>query len=77
VPHGKIMVQRYLNGELHFRYGTEELSYTRLPERPQPKTKPKQKKRTTSKHLKEQYVVPAKRAWQGFQFGKGSPWAQS
>jgi hypothetical protein len=77
VPREKLLVLRYLNGELHFRYGPEELSYTLLPERPQPKTKRKQKKRTTSKHLREQYIAPAKRAWQGFQFGKGSPWAQS
>jgi hypothetical protein len=77
VPREKILVLRYLNGELHFRYGPEELRYTLLPERPLPKTKPKQKKRTTSKHLREQYVLPANRAWLGFQFGKGSPWAQS
>lgn len=76
VPRQKIKVQQYLNGELHFRYGTEELSYTLLPERPLPKTKPQQKKRTTSKHLSEPYVLPTNRAWQGFQFGKGSPWAQ-
>ena len=43
VPREKIMVQRYLNGELHFRYRTEELGYTLLPERPQPK--PSRRKR--------------------------------
>lgn len=77
VPRGKILVLRYLNGELHFRYGSEELSYTLLPARPQPKAKPKKKNRTTSKHLSEPYVMPTSRAWQGFQFGKGSPWARS
>ena len=77
VPREKIKVQQYLNGELHFRYGTEKLSYTLLPERPPPKTKPKNKQRTTTKHLREAYVMPANRAWQGFQFGKGSPWARS
>jgi transposase len=77
VPREKIKVQQYLNGELHFRYGTEELSYTLLPERPQPLSKPKKKKSTTSKHLVEQYAMPTNRAWQGFQFGKGSPWARS
>ena len=77
VPRQKIMVQRYLNGELHFRYGPEELGYTPLPERPQPKSKAKKRKPSTSRNVMEQYVMPANRAWQGFQFGKGSPWAQS
>lgn len=77
VPRRKLMVLRYLNGELHFRYASEELSYSLLPERPQPKTKPKKKNRTTSKHLSEPYLMPMNRAWQGFQFGKGSPWARS
>jgi hypothetical protein len=30
---GKVRVQRYLNGELHFRYGEQELRYALLPER--------------------------------------------
>ena len=77
VPRGKIMVQRYLNGELHFRYGTEELGYTLLPERPQPQSKPKKRKPTTRRNTVEQHLLPANRAWCGFQFGKGSPWARS
>jgi hypothetical protein len=77
VPREKILVLRYLNGELHFRYGTEELSYTLLPERPQPKSKAKKRKPSTSRNIREQYLMPANRAWQGFQFGKGSPWARS
>jgi transposase len=75
VPRGKIIVQRYLNGELHFRYGTEQLSYTLLPERPQPNSRPKKRKPTTGKNSTEQCLRPANRAWRGFQFGKGSPWA--
>ncbi len=77
VPREKIKVQQYLNGELHFRYRTADLSYTLLPERPQPQAKPKKKNRTTSKHLSEPYVLPTNRAWQGFQFSKGSPWIPS
>jgi hypothetical protein len=33
---GRVRVQRYLNGEMHFRYGRQDLRYTLLPERPQP-----------------------------------------
>jgi hypothetical protein len=77
VPRGKIMVQRYLNGELHFRYGPEELRYTLLPERPQPKSKAKKRKPSTSGNILGQYLMPANRAWRGFQFGKGSPWPRS
>lgn len=77
VPRGKIIMQRYLNSELHFRYGPEELSYTLLPERPQPKSKAKKRKSTTGRNIMEQHLMPANRAWRGFQFGKGSPWARS
>jgi len=33
---GRVRVQRYLNGEMHFRYGRQDLRYTLLPEQPQP-----------------------------------------
>ena len=71
------MVQRYLNGELHFRYGTEELSYTLLPERPQPKRRPKKSKPTTGRNIMAEQLLPSNRAWRGFQFGKGPFWARS
>jgi Helix-turn-helix domain len=74
---GKVTAQRYLNGELHFRYRGQELSYTLLPERPQPKSKQKKKKRAPGPSFMEQHLMPANRAWRGFQFGKGSPWARS
>ena len=36
-PKGKVLVRRYLNGELHFCYGERDLAYTLLPERPKEK----------------------------------------
>lgn len=72
---GRIRVQRYLNGELHFRYGEQELRYTLLPERPQPlsKTRKTKQQRTGVKP----YVPPRNHAWRRFQFGKGAPWLSS
>lgn len=71
---GAVRVQRYLNGELHFRYGERELQYTLLPERPQPAVKQKLRKRAVD--LREKYVPPTGHVWRSFQFGKGSPWAR-
>lgn len=31
---GKVMVRKYLNGELHFNYRGEDIGYEKLPERP-------------------------------------------
>ena len=69
---GRVRVQRYLNGELHFRYGQQELRYTLLPERPQPLNKPK-KSRQRRNGVKP-YVPPRDHPWHRFQFGKGAPW---
>ena len=69
---GRVRVQRYLNGELHFRYGQQELRYTLLPERPQPLSKTK-KTRRRGEGVKP-YVPPRDHAWRRFQFGKGAPW---
>ena len=69
---GRVRVQRYLNGELHFRYGQQELRYTLLPERPQPLSKAK-KPRQQRNGVKP-YVPPRNHAWRKFQFGKGAPW---
>lgn len=74
VGKGTVRVQRYLNGELHFRYGDCELQYTLLPERPQPAVKQKLRKRAVG--LREKQVPPAHHAWRSFQFGKGSPWVR-
>src|ERR1051325_5627471 len=41
---GKVLVQRYLDGSLHFRYREQELRYTILPQRPQPAVKPPKRK---------------------------------
>ena len=74
VPQGKVLVRRYLNGELHFCYDDRDLAYTLLPERPKPKTvvKIKSKKRNGVKP----YVPPANHHWRNFNFGKGPPWAR-
>lgn len=69
---GRIRVQRYLNGELHFRYGQQELRYTLLPERPQPLSKAK--KTRQKRNGVKPYVPPRNHAWRRFQFGKGTPW---
>ena len=45
VPKGKLLVRRYLNGELHFCYADRDLVYTLLPERPKRKTVIKIKQR--------------------------------
>jgi transposase len=70
-PREKIKAQRYLNGELHFRYGKEELSYRLLPERPRPAKKTKRKQPSSS--IMEKYVPPPNHAWRSFKFGKGAP----
>jgi hypothetical protein len=69
---GRVRVQRYLNGELHFRYGQQELRYTLLPERPQPLSKAKK-----SNKRRQPYRPPRNHAWRKFQFGKGAPWLSS
>ena len=43
VAKGKVLVRRYLNGELHFCYQQRDLVYVLLPERPKPKTVDKMK----------------------------------
>lgn len=72
VAKGRVRVQRYLNGELHFRYGQHELRYTLLPARPQPLSKAK-KTRQRRDGVKP-YVPPRNHSWRKFQFGKGAPW---
>lgn len=69
---GRVRVQRYLNGELHFRYGQQELRYTLLPERPQPLSKAKKTKQR--RDGVKPYVPPRDHPWHRFQFGKGAPW---
>ena len=77
LPRGKIKAQRYLNGELHFRYGQDELAYTLLVERPQSVSKAKRKKRAQSDRIMDKYVPPPTHAWRKFQFGKGVVWPRS
>lgn len=70
---GKVLVQRYLDGSLHFRQGEQELAYTVLPARPQPV--PKQRKRKPQPGgttIMEKYVPPANHPWRSLRFGKGT-----
>jgi hypothetical protein len=76
VPKGKVLVRRYLNGELHFCYADRDLAYTLLPERPKLKTVDKRKTPKRSSTSMGQYVPPADHQWRGFRFGKGPPWAR-
>ena len=77
VGKGKVLVRRYLNGQLHFCYGGRDLTYTLLPERPKPKTVDKMKnKNRRARTSTGQYIPPANHAWRSFQFGKGPPWAR-
>jgi len=71
-PREKIKAQRYLNGELHFRYGPDELRYSLLPERPKPAKNLKRKKPVSN--IIDKYVPPPTHVWRNFQFGKGAPW---
>ena len=72
VGKGKVLVRRYLNGELHFCYGGHDLTYTLLPERPKPKTVNKMKnKNRRARASTGPYIPPANHAWRNFQFGKG------
>jgi hypothetical protein len=65
---GRVMVQRYLNGELHFRYQEVELSYTVLPEPPAKK----QKAAAPTVRKPQKYVPPKNHPWrQRFLVGKG------
>jgi transposase len=71
---GKVTVQRYLNGELHFRYQGEEVSYRVLAERPEPKDKiQKRKKVQGGETIMEKYVPAVNHPWRGFSYGKGKP----
>jgi transposase len=63
---GRVLVQRYLNGELHFRYQQMELSYTLLPAPPA-----KKHKAPPARRKQQKYVPPKNHPWRGFLFGKG------
>jgi transposase len=77
---GKVLVQRYLDGSLHFRYREQELRSTILPQRPQPavkaarrKPKPKAPAALRNKKLKP----PPTHPWRNFTFGRGTPLQRS
>jgi hypothetical protein len=76
---GKVLVQRYLDGSLHFRYREQELRYTILPERPQPATKPKRKPRAKAigEWRGKKLAPTANHPWRNFIFGRGAPLQRS
>ena len=75
---GKVLVQRYLDGSLHFRYDDREVAYTVLPERPQPPAQPRKRKRPqTGTTRREKYVPPANHPWRGLFLRRGSPLPRS
>jgi transposase len=76
---GKVLVQRYLDGSLHFRYRQQELRYTILPERPQPAVKtPKCKSKTKAPgEGRNKKPVPPNHPWRNFLFGRGTPLQRS
>lgn len=70
---GKVMVQRRLDGTLHFQFRGEYLEYRELPERPQPIKQAKKKKRRPAQAIMEKYVPRPDHPWKLAQIGKGSP----
>lgn len=77
VARGKVLVKQYLTGELHFHYRGLNLSYTILPERPQPQSQAAKKNRTPRPSGGEKHISPANHPWRNFNFGKGAPWVRS
>lgn len=79
-PRGKVLVQRYLDDSLHFRYREQELRFTILPERPQPAAKPckrKQRPRSAADSKTKQVAPAANHPWRNFTFGRGAPLQRS
>jgi hypothetical protein len=79
-PRGKVLVQRYLDGSLHFRYREQELQFTILPERPPPAAKPPKRKprpRADGEARRKQAGPPANHPWRNFIFGRGAPLQRS
>ena len=73
IGQGQVLVQRYLDGTLHFRYRDQEVSYTVLPERPQPTAQTRKRKRKQSGvSIMEKYVPATNHPWRSFTFGKGA-----
>lgn len=70
---GKVKVQKYLNGELHFRYQDKEVSYKVLPGRPEPKAKTiKRNKSAGGEAIMEKYIPPANHPWRKFRYSKAT-----
>jgi transposase len=68
-PKEKVLVQRYLDGSLHFRYQEHELSYTLLPERPQPAPKPRNRKRPAETTSRKRAAPAANHPWRRYRTG--------
>ena len=70
---GEVLVQRYLDGSLHFRQGEKELAYRLLPARPQPAAKQRKRKpQPRGTTIMEKYLPPANHPWRSLRFGKGT-----
>jgi transposase len=75
---GKVLVQRYLDGSLHFRYREQELRYTILPQRPQPAVQPPKRKAKAPGDLRNKKLgTPPNHPWRNFIFGRGTPLPRS
>jgi hypothetical protein len=75
---GKVLVQRYLDGSLHFRYREQELRYTILPQRPQPAVKATNRKPKPPDALRNKKPgQPPNHPWRNFLFGRGTPLQRS
>ena len=66
---GKVLVKRYLNGQLHFVYRGKDMPYQLLSERPT--ASPKKKVSWQPKKLKKKWVPPKDHPWRGIRFGRG------
>src|ERR1044072_2305480 len=75
---GKVLVQRHLDGSLHFRYREQELRYMILPQRPQPVVKaPKRKPKVPGDLRNKKLGPPPNHPWRNFIFGRGTPLPRS
>lgn len=68
---GKVLIQRRLDGSLHFDYQGSYLAFVELPARPTPKKKTKKRKGPES--IMQKYVPPRDSPWRRFVINPRSP----
>ncbi len=66
IGRGKVLVQRRLDGSLHFQFRGQYLSYAELPERPQTNDVKNKKKKRPSETIIEKYVPTADHPWRKY-----------